>query len=408
MNIKGIHMNKNRNNIAKVLFDMQESGLELLSDLREKMIDTSNNMRKMRTWSIDEAARLCKTSTPRICKYESMGKWPEPLRVRNNRRAYTLNHINKIRDILQTRISRPKGTNPIIVTVTNSKGGTGKTTTTCHLSQFLAISGLRVLVIDLDPQASSTWLLGGIIPDIELEPEETIFKALIDDADEINNLVKETYVDGLDIIPGNMFLQSTEIALVQEKNSLLRLQNALKKIKNNYDVILLDCGPNISCLTMNALLAADGLLIPIPPDMYDFASFIAYSGSLAQVFEENNKNLDFFRLIITKHKLNVETKKVAHYLRDIFGSCVLDNYIVDTIEISRAVNAYGTVYDTAKPRGGSKEAFVRAQMSFNSVNNEILDMFHDIWQMQIKSNRQRKLLKQNNSIKIKNNIEEKV
>jgi chromosome partitioning protein len=341
----------------------------------------------MRSWGIYEAAKLCDTSPPRIRRYEEEGILPSPLRdPERNRRIYTLERINQIREILNVRYKRPEGSEPIIISVSNFKGGSCKTTTSTHLLQHCAIQGLRCLMVDCDPQASSTWILGGLIPDMELDKEDTIYRAAIEDNNDITRVIRKTYIDSLDIIPSNMFLQDIEIALIQLENPLTRFEKAIEKIKHNYDVIVFDCGPNISFVTLNAIVASNGILVPIPPDMYDFAAFIAYTGSLAKIFKDLNKNLDFFRILLTRYKENKDAKEVEQMMKKMFGNYMLTNYIVDTVEISKAANCYGTVYDTDFPRG-SRDSYQRALISFNSVNNEIIGYFKEVWEKQAENNK---------------------
>jgi len=366
-------------NVYNLLFQFQEGGIELLSQLRDS-VSSPHIGRQMRTWGIYDAAKLCNTSPPRIRRQEEEGNIPPPQRDEmTKRRIYTLERINEIREALNVRYKRPQGTEPIILSVSNFKGGSCKTTTATHLIQYCAIQGLRCLMIDCDPQASSTWILGGLIPDMELDKEDTIFNASINNPDDIRRVIRETYVDSLHIIPSNMFLQDIEIALIQLQNPLLRFKNAIDKIKDSYDLIMFDCGPNISFITLNAIVASNSILVPIPPDMYDFAAFIAYTGSLTKIFKDLNKDLNFFRILLTRHKENKDSREVERMMRSMFVSYLLSNYIVDTIEIAKAGNSYGTIYDTDTPRG-SRESYQRALISFNAVNNEILGYFKEIWE----------------------------
>lgn len=120
----------------------------------------------LRTWGINEVSKMINKSVNTIKKLEEENKIPKPSKDKNGRRAYTLNEINLIRDVCNTRYTRPKGSSPIICTITNFKGGVGKSTTAQLLMQYMAIQGIRVLGIDLDPQASLSTFFG-FIPDCQ-------------------------------------------------------------------------------------------------------------------------------------------------------------------------------------------------------------------------------------------------
>ncbi len=376
-------MSTNKLKTAEMLSKFQEAGIECLSKLRD-IVTPTNHERYMRTWGIQEAAKLCQTSQTTIRRHEKDGIIPSPGRdPHSNRRTYSLEDINNIREILGTRYKRPVKSDPLVLSVSNFKGGSCKTTTSSHLLQYCAIQGLKCLLIDCDPQASSTWILGGLIPDLELTIEDTIYNAAFNDPSDINRVIRKSYINSLDIIPSNMFLQDLEIALTSASNPTKRFTECIKHIEEDYDLILFDCGPNISFITLNALAASNSIIAPIPPDMYDFAAFIAYTGSLATIFTALERDLYLFKILLTRHKENKEAREVESMMRNLFGDSLLSNYIVDTIEVSKASNSYGTVYDTSTPRG-SREAFQRAFISFNSVNGELLDSFKAIWLAQSK------------------------
>ena len=173
--------------------------------------------------------------------------------------------------------------------------------TSLLLMQYLAIQGLKILAVDLDPQATlTTWL--GFIPDIDLISDDTLATTLLEKEDDIYRVIQKTYFTGIDIIPANLELQNVELnlpLLTEEKitqlgSPLRRLNKALNLIKNKYDVVIIDCPPNTGALTMNAVSAANSMLITIPPSMPDFSSFIRLTKTLKRVFSVAElKTLDF-------------------------------------------------------------------------------------------------------------------
>ena len=276
--------------------------------------------------------------------------------------------------------------------IMNFKGGSAKTTTSVHLAQKCALEGLKTLLIDLDPQASGTFIASGIVPDLELDSDDTIYNSLLNDFSDINRVIRKTHVDRLDLIPSNLALQDCELGLPNSNinndeklaSPALRLQQAIKHIYENYDVILIDCAPNLGILTINAILASNSLLIPIPPNMFDYSSFVMLTGTLKNLFDGvrastgKSKSFDIFKILLTKHSGSNEAVQVESMLRHQFGNYVLTNSMCTTVEIEKATNDICTVYEIKNHRG-SKEAYKRALSHLDAVNNEIISCFKEVW-----------------------------
>lgn len=378
---------------SSVMSLFQDAGNEMLVRIRD-IVTNPYKKKTPRTWGIVDAAKMIGVSTPTLRKIESEDKvLGNTNRNENNRRTYTLERINQCRDLFKTRYKRGKNSNPIQIAITNFKGGCAKTTTAAHLAQKCALEGLRVLMIDLDPQGSASFVCGGIIPDLELEYDDTICNALMEDPEDIKKVIRKTHFDGFDIIPANLALQDAELGLPNSKinnvstlgNTAYRLKNCLSLISHNYDIIIFDCGPNLGILTINAITAANAILIPIPPNMFDYASFVMLTGTLKTLFESLKiKQFDFFRILLSKHSGSSEAVNVENMLRKQFGGYVLSNHMCETIEIARATNDLSTVYEIAKPRG-SRDAFRRAIDHLDDINNEIISHFKTIWVSQEKN-----------------------
>ena len=374
---------------AATISSFNDSCTETLIKLREA-VTSPHNEKLLKTWGIVDAAKLIGTTAPTLRKLESEDSTIGPaLRDDNNRRYYTLERINSIRDHMGTRYKRPSGTQPMKLAVTNFKGGCAKTTTTVHLAQKCALEGLKTLLVDLDPQGTATFISTGLVPDLEIEHEETIYLSLMDNPNAVSSIIRKTHFDGLDIIPGNLALQDLELGLPNSSinntaslgPALLRLKNTLEQVEHNYDVIIMDCGPNLGILTINAITASNGILIPIPPSMFDYASFAMLTGTLKNLFEDLNPKYDLFRLLLTKHPGNNEANQVENMLRTQFGGYILTNHMCETIELSKASNDLGSIYEIDKPRG-SRDAYKRALQHLEDVNNEIISAFKMIWQNQ--------------------------
>lgn len=385
-------------NPEKLMEKFYKAGNEMLLTLRN-FVTSPENRKKPRTWGAVEAAKMVGVSDPTFRKLlESDINIPGIVieEVGNGRKVkkYTLSTINILREKAGTRYKRPKGSKSLTIAVSNLKGGVGKTETAVDLGKKFAIEGLKVLLLDFDAQGTATLISSGLIPDLELRYEDTITNVLISDPNNIKNVILNTHFDGFDIIPANLAIQDCDLILPNEKENnhnrlgspFIRLSEALKIIKNDYDVILIDCGPNLGILTLNAIIACDGIIIPIPPNMNDYSSFIMYTATLRNMFKElSNKKLEYLRILISKHNSSNEALQMENMMREQFGRYILTNHMCDTVEVAKAANEIGTIYDVSKPRG-SREAYRRALQHLDDLNMEIINNFKDIWERQAKSN----------------------
>jgi len=348
--------------------------------------------KQLRTWGINAVAEMIGRSPNTIRALEEKGLIASPGKDEGGRKQYTLELINKIRELTGAKFNKPDNTDPIICCTLNFKGGVGKSMTSLLLLQYLAMNGMRVLGVDLDPQATlTTWF--GFIPDIDLNEDDTLATALLEDANDIKRVIRKTYFTGIDILPANLELQNAELilpSLSDEKitelgSPLKRLQTSLNKIKHNYDVIIIDCPPNTGALTMNAVAAINSILITLPPSMPDFASFIRLTKTLKKVFKAvNPDHLDFFRILLTKHKGNSAANSLDQFMRKLYGEYILVNHMVDSAEIDNTANALLSLYE--KPFATNSTTYRRALDACDKVNLEIFQAFKEIWTAQHESN----------------------
>jgi len=375
-------------NSAALLQMFARRGAESLQALRSE-ITNPHEVKTLRMWGIQEAARMVDRSPPTLKKAELEFPELQPARDVAGRRAYDLALINKYRDKLGSRYRRPDGSRPIVCAVTNFKGGAGKSTTAVHLAQRAALDGLRVLAIDLDPQATFT-LHFGIIPDLDLDPSDTISHALVVNPADLSEKIVSTYFPGLDLAPANLGLQDAELQLAnrdENNESVLglgpidRLRAALDSVQGQYDVVLLDCGPNLGVLTLNAINAATGLLIPIPPQMPDFGSARQFFESMSQLLRNPRfaRPLDFVKVLISRHTGTTEASKVEALMRINFGEAVMQQVALESVEVERASNAFAGIYESAA-RG--TEAYERAYRSIDGAMSELIATFRSTWEAQ--------------------------
>lgn len=373
-----------------------QAGNEMLLTLRN-FVTNPDKRKKARTWGAIEAAKMVDVSAPTFRKLQEIhsdipGIIYEVGENGRKTKKYTLLAINSLRDKAETRYQRPKGSKTLTIAVSNLKGGVAKTETAVDLGKKIAIEGLRALLLDFDAQGTATLISSGLIPDLELRYEDTITNTLISDPSAIKKVILKTHFDGFDIIPANLAIQDCDLILPNEKENnqsrlgspFMRLVESLKIIKNQYDIILIDCGPNLGLLTLNAIIACDGMIIPIPPSMNDYSSFIMYTATLRNMFRElSTKKLDYLRILLSKHNGSNEAMQMENMMREQFGGYILSNHMCETVEVAKAANEIGTIYDVSKPRG-SREAYRRAVQHLDDVNLEILNHFKDIWDKQVK------------------------
>lgn len=382
------------NDPEKLMDKFYNAGNEMLLNLRN-YVTSPDTKKKPRTWGPIDAAQMIGVSNPTFRKLLSKhpnleGVITEKTAAFRTSNKFTLKAINTLRDAANTRYRRPKGSTPLVIAVSNLKGGVGKTQTAVDLGKKIAIEGLKALLLDFDAQGTATLISSGLIPDLELKYEDTITNSLVNDPSSIKNIVLQTHFDGFDIIPANLAIQDCDLLLPnkndnnQDKlgNPYLRLSKALSYIKDYYDVILIDCGPNLGMLTLNAVIACNGIIIPIPPSMSDYSSFIMYTATLRNLFKNiQHKKLDYLRILISKHSGKNEALQIESMMRQQFGNYILSNHMCETIEVQKAATDVGTIYDISNPRG-SRESYRRATQYLDEVNMEIINNFKEIWSQQ--------------------------
>lgn len=386
-------------NPGQFLETFARAGSGLLEELRSAATEPHRE-KKLRQFPIREAAAMIGFSPQYIRRLETEGNARiEPLGIpptdEHGQRSYSLERINHYRDVLSTRNLRPEGSQAIRCAVSFFKGGSAKTTTAAHLAHRCALTGLRVLLIDLDPQASLT-MLHGILPDIDIQREDTLADVLVYDPADIQSVIRETYFPGLHLIPANLGLQEAEVRLLDtrenqeeflEMQAFQRLDYGLSLIEHQYDVIMMDCPPSLGSLTLNAVAAANAMLLPIPPRPVDFGSAVLYAQTMSTLKRDGrfSRPLDFFRVLLTMHSGSGEAQNTEAALRMLLKDYVLHNAMPVSVEIERASADLGTVYETERPKG-SYEAYRRALQYLNAANDEVIALFFKIWeQQQVKS-----------------------
>ena len=357
-----------------------------------------NAQKTMRTFTSGEAAALLGVNDSYLRKLHLEGRGPSPALTPGNRRHYSVYDIQDLRILLEKTARKPgdylpgrrEGDKLQVIGVMNFKGGSGKTTSSAHLAQRLALKGYRVLAIDLDPQASLT-ALHGVQPEFDLQDGGTLYDAIrYESPVPIADVIRKTYIPNLDLIPGNLelmeFEHETPRALSQGKAGLFffRVKEALMQVDSEYDVVVIDCPPQLGFLTMSALSAATGVMVTIHPEMLDVMSmsqFLRMTADLMDVIAESGADMshDWMRYLLTRYEpADAPQNRIVAFLRTMYGDKVLNAPQLKSTAISDAGLTKQTLYEVER-NAFTRSTYDRAVESLNAVNDEIAELIQKTW-----------------------------
>ncbi|RWM38773.1 plasmid partitioning protein RepA [Mesorhizobium sp.] len=388
-------------------FDFDETILEqgaLISDkLNMLRIEQypPNATKGLRQFSLAEVADYLGVTQNHIKKMHLEGKGPIPATTPSGRRTYTADQMLELRRYLDKHgradfkryVPHRRAGEPMqVLAVVNFKGGSGKTTTAAHLAQHLALTGHRVLAIDLDPQASLS-ALHGIQPELDKNP--SLYEALRYDGERkpISEVIRPTNFPGLDVVPANLELQEYEYdtpLAASNKNSpegrmfFTRISTALKEVDDRYDVVVIDCPPQLGYLTLTALTASTSVLITVHPQMLDIMSmsqFLLMLGGILQSIKGAGAavKLKWFRYLITRYEpTDGPQAQMVGFLQAMFARNMLQNQMLKSTAISDAGITKQTLYEVEKSQF-IRSTYERAMESLNAVNSEITSLIHNAW-----------------------------
>jgi len=230
-------------------------------------------------------------------------------------------------------LMRPDG--PKIIAVANQKGGVGKTTTTINLSAALAEAGYRVLVVDLDPQGNASTGLG-----IEQSDREfTTYELLLEDID-LKDIIQSTTIEDLAIIPATVDLSSADLELVSNEKRSFLLHDALRKTQISefeFDFILIDCPPSLNLLTVNAMIAANTVLVPLQSEFFALEGLSQLMLTIREVRQAGNRDLRIEGVVLTMYdKRNNLSQQVEQDARDNLGDLIFKTVIPRNVRLSEA------------------------------------------------------------------------
>jgi chromosome partitioning protein len=382
-----------------------EQGRDLSERLQAHRLELfpPDALKSLRPFQLSEAAKLLGVKPGYLRNLSLEGKGPAASVTQSGRRSYTAEQVQELRLYLDENgrasrryIPHRLGDDHLqIIAVVNFKGGSGKTTTAAHLTQHLALTGHRVLAIDLDPQASLSALFG-FQPEFDVGANETLYGAIRYDEERrpLSDLIKHTNFPGLDIVPGNIELMEFEydtprILATKEGGEtgrvfFARLDEVLAPVAGQYDVVVIDCPPQLGYLTMSALCTATALLITVHPQMLDVMSMCQFLLMLGDVLTHlkragGNLHYDWVRYLITRYEASdaPQTDMVA-FIRSRFGRHVLTNPMLKSVAISDAGLTKQTLYEVER-KAFTPSTYDRAMEALDAVNGELEGLIHKAW-----------------------------
>lgn len=351
------------------LVELAEVASATLDGLRTKMLEPHPRKRPP-VYTGAQLAALCGIEPKQVTYLARRGDLP-PGRHESNgkRREFSLVEARTWVRRLARIPPRPPGARAATLSVVNFKGGSTKTTTAFNLAQGLTLRGRRVLLVDLDPQGSATTLTG-MLPAAEVMEEHTIapitYPPLSQAPKDIRYAVQSTYWDGLDLIPAAPHLFNAEIFLpIHSRDPDIAwwniLNQAIEPLRDEYDVIIFDTAPALSYLAVNAVIASDGLLMPIPPDNLDYASSVAFWNLLSETLGalKNSRGFEkdfaFMRVLLSRvDTTSISAAVVKDWIIRTYGPYVLTVEIPKSQVSNVGAVQFGTVYDIARYDGAAR------------------------------------------------------
>lgn len=257
-----------------------------------------------------------------------------------------------------------------IIAIANQKGGVGKTTTTVNLSTALAKKGKKVVLIDADPQGNATSGVG-----VDKDVEISTYDMLVDEI-EVEKVIVNTQIKNLKICPSNMNLAGAEVQLVSMMSREQRLKEKLDKIKEDYDYIFIDCPPSLGLITLNALTAANSVLIPVQCEYFALEGLGQLMSTINLVKKHLNKELAIEGAVLTMYDIRTNlANQVVKEVKKYFNDAVYKTVIPRNVKLSEAPS-YGLPIIIYDPKSKGAKAYDKFSKEFLKKNEEELKAKH--------------------------------
>lgn len=376
------------------IVEQAERAAQMVSQIRLRML-APDSVKTPPVFSLTQVASLCGVDKGQVSYRIGKGDLPlGHMNEKGSRREFSLEDARVWVKHYRSTNLRPKGARAVTIAVGNFKGGVSKTTTAMVLAQGLSLRGHKVLAIDADPQGSLTTLFG-IMPDTEVTEDQTIAPLVFGETTSIRSAIQSTYWPGVDLVAASSSLFSAEFVLPsrQLKDPSFQfwdvLNLGLEDIRDDYDIIIIDTPPSLSYVTINAFIAADALIVPLPPNALDFASsaqFWRLFSDLASNLVENagiTKTFDFIHVLLARvDSADVASDVVRSWIIATYGEKVLPVEIPKTAVTSSSAAEFGTVYDISRYDGNMK-TYSRARDAYDRVNDLVEVSIRNSWASQL-------------------------
>ena len=237
-----------------------------------------------------------------------------------------------------------------VIAMCNQKGGVGKTTSSINIAGALSQYGRRVLIVDFDPQGAATVGLGINANAVE----DTVYTALFNPRMDVHTVIQHTDFENLDIMPANIDLSAAEVQLVTEVGREQVLAGVLRQVKDEYDVIIIDCQPSLGLLTVNALTAADGVIIPVAAEFFALRGVALLMQSIEKVQSRINPSLEVYGVLVTMFTHTLHCDEVLQRIYEAFQGKVFHSVISRSIKLpdstvaAAPITVYAPNHKTAK------------------------------------------------------------
>ena len=376
--------------------DQAERAVAMMVQIRSAMLAPTAR-KSPPIFNLSQLAAQCGIEKGSLSHRLSKGDLPAgQLNASGSRREFSLAEARTwIREYRKDGL-RPEGAEAVTLSIGNFKGGVSKTTTAVTLAQGLSLLGHKVLVIDTDPQGSLTTLFG-ILPDTEVEEEDTILPLAMGSETSIRYAIRPTYWDGIDLVAAAPVLFGAEFALPARQTQepgfefWRVLDLGIDDVRDEYDVIIIDTPPALSYTTINAFMASNGIIMPLPPNALDFASASQFWSLFSDLTSELltkrglTKEFDFIHILLSRvDSTDSASNIVRQWIGQTYAEKVLPVEIPKTAVIGVTAAEFGTVYDVAR-YDGSARTFKRARDAYDSFVGYINGSVHSVWQKQLEA-----------------------
>lgn len=374
--------------------DQAERAAAYMGEIRAAMLHPTAR-KSSPIQNLSQLAALCDAEKGSISHRIGRGDLPPgQLNAAGSRREFSLQESRQwVREYRKEKL-RPEGAEAVTISIGNFKGGVSKTTTAITLAQGLSLRGHRVLVIDTDPQGSLTTLFG-ILPDAEVDEQDTILPLAMGTETSIRYAIRPTYWDGIDLVAAAPLLFGAEFVLPARQSSQPGfefwrvLDLGIDEVRADYDVIVIDTPPALSYTTINAFMASNGVIMPLPPNALDFASAAQFWNLFSELTTEmltnrgTSKEFDFIHVLLARVDASDSASTVVRqWIGQTYADKVLPVEIPKTAVAATASAEFGTVYDITKYDGSAK-TLKRARDAYDLFVAYVEGSIQAVWERQI-------------------------